>query len=46
MRALGIRQGRVWSNVTTPKRRPAVAERVAMVARADWRNGDTLVRIR
>jgi hypothetical protein len=38
MRALGVKQGRAWSNVTRPKRRRAVAERVAMSARADWRN--------
>jgi len=34
-----------WADVATPKRRRAVAERVGILARTDWQNRDTLVRV-
>lgn len=37
--------GRVWVNVAKPKRRRAVAEKIGILARTDWQNGDTLVRV-
>ena len=36
--------GRVWTNVAAPKRRRAVAERQAILARID--NPDSIVRVR
>jgi hypothetical protein len=36
--------GRVWVNVTKPKRRRAVAEKIAINARTDWQNADTIIR--
>jgi hypothetical protein len=41
------RIARVWVNLAAkPTRRTAKAERVAMLARTDWQNGNTLVRVR
>jgi hypothetical protein len=35
-----------WINVTKPKRREAVAEKIAINARTDWQNANTLIRVR
>lgn len=40
------RVGRVWANVARPKMRRATAERQAQLARADWQNRDTLIRVK
>jgi hypothetical protein len=47
LRPVAGRIARVWVNVAAkPTRRTAKAERVAMMARTDWQNGNTLVRVR
>lgn len=38
--------GRVFLKIAKPTRRCAKAERIAMYARTDWQNRDTIVRVR
>jgi hypothetical protein len=46
-RARGAVIGRVYANVMAkPTRRRAKAEMIALRARADWQNADTIVRVR
>lgn len=46
MAVSGPVKGRVWLKVRSNTRRRAKAERVAMYARTDWQNANTIVRVR